>query len=110
MQHVLQDLRVDVFEFRAFGFDLRQLSGLSIETNRDMVDAPSITPLLNGRVVKFAAQPKLAVKLQGLGLRRIQPVPESLTHRSALQYTAEGVDRATSVAQRLRSPGIISEA
>src|SRR2546430_2264907 len=59
MQYVLQNLRIDTFDFRALSFDLRQLSRLSVEANREMVDAEGLAPLLDGSVVEFTAKPEL---------------------------------------------------
>ncbi len=70
-QNILQNLRVNVFEFRAVNFNQRQLNGLRVKVNRKAIEFPSIAAFLKGGIIEFGAQRKRLFKLSLNGFGKI---------------------------------------
>ena len=88
-EHILQDLRVDVFVLLSKLLDVRKLVRLVIVVHRFASHAIGVAPLLQGGVVEFSGTVKRPLQLLLLLLIRIQAVLErEVRHAFAPQCTA----------------------
>jgi len=62
-QRILKDLRVDVINIRAFGFDLRKLSCLCVVVEALLIQTPRVPSLLKRRIVQLATNIQGFLKL-----------------------------------------------
>jgi hypothetical protein len=99
VQRVLQHLRIDAVQFGTCLFDVGKLCRLRGEVDGFTIDAPSIAPFLQCRVVEFLAKTKRLLKQRGL-------LPSWFSH-AVQPSTLKGLVRAGDCYQQLSGSSCI---